>query len=308
MKNRKYGLAAILALALTFILGGCQKAATPERLLGEMAANMAKMESCTMDMKMDMNIGASIEGFDMDMGIVMDMDTEVITEPARVHGTGKVSMDVMGENMDMDMEMYSLQEDGKNLSYVKIYDSWIKQETEDMSATMEAYTFKDIQELSESLELAEETRTENGKECYVLSGNISGDAIKGMLDTVLSNMNSSGLDMDTDVFASTRLDYQLFIDKKDKYPVKMTMDLKDLMESAMNASQDEVAFTCSGCDFTYNFTAFNTVTSIELPDEARESATDMEGLADGLLDDGADLEGNDFSDISDGLLEDENDL
>ena len=308
MKNKKHGLAAILALALVFTLGGCQKAATPERLLGEMAAKMAKMESCTMDMDMDMKIAASIEGFDMDMDLGMDIDMEVTTEPARVHGNGKLSMDVMGQNVDMDMEMYSLQEDGKNLSYVKIYDTWLKQETEDMTATMEAYTFKDIQELSQSLELADETQTENDKECYVLSGNISGDAIKGMLDTVLSNMSSSGLDMDTDAFADTRLDYRLFIDKEDKYPVKMTMDLKDLMESAMNASQNEVNFTCGGCDFTYVFTGFNTVASIELPDEARESATDMEGLTDGLLDDGAAFEGEDFSDISSELSGDLDDL
>lgn len=296
MKNKKHGLLAAFALAL--VLSGCQKATTPERLLGEMAAHMAKMESCTMNMQMDMNIAASIEGFDMDMNMGMDMDMEATTEPARVHGSGKLSMDIMGQNMDMDMETYTLQEDGKNLSYVKIYDSWVKQETEDMTATMEAYTFKDIQELSQSLELAGETQTENDKECYVLSGNISGDAIKGMLDTVLSNMSSSGLDMDTDVFASTRLDYRLFIDKEGKYPVKMTMDLKDLMESAMNASQDEVDFTCGGCDFTYSFTGFNTVASIELPDEARDSATDMESFTDGLLDDGAAPEGDGDPDAS----------
>ncbi|HCT92590.1 MAG TPA: hypothetical protein DF613_14605 [Lachnospiraceae bacterium] len=282
MKNKKRGLTAALAFVLVFTMGGCQKATTPERLLGEMAAHMAKMDSYTMNMKMDMNIATSVEGFDMDMNMAMDMDTEITVEPARVHGNGKLSMDVMGQNIDMDMEMYSLQEDGKNLSYINIYDTWIKQETEDMTATMEAYTFKDIQELSQSLELAGETQTENNKECYVLSGNISGDAIKGMLDTVLSNMDSTGLDMDTDVFASTRLDYRLFIDKNDKYPVKMTMDLKDLMESAMNASQDEVDFTCDGCDLTYDFTAFNTVPSIELPDEARESATDIGELTDGL--------------------------
>lgn len=163
MKIKKHSLTASLALILIIALTGCQKEATPERLLGEMAAKTAKMKSCTMEMQMNMDLSGSVEGFDMDMSFAMDMDTEAITDPARVHGVGALSMDVMGQHMDLDMEMYSLQENGKNLSYVNVYDTWIKQETEDMTAAMEAYTFKDIQELSESLELAGETQTVNNK-------------------------------------------------------------------------------------------------------------------------------------------------
>ncbi len=306
MKIKKHSLTASLALILIIALTGCQKEATPERLLGEMAAKTANMKSCTMEMQMNMDLSGSVEGFDMDMSFAMGMDTEAITDPARVHGVGALSMDVMGQHMDLDMEMYALQENGKNLSYVNVYDTWIKQETEDMTAAMEAYTFKDIQELSESLELAGETQTANDKECYLLSGNISGDAIKGMLDTVLNNMNSSGLDIDTEAFANARVDYQLFIDRETKYPVKMTMDIRDLMESAMNASQDDVAFTCKSCDLNYSFTSFDTVESIELPDEAKNSATDMDGLTDGLLDEEEDF--SDFSDLSDNPLESSDDL
>lgn len=282
MKKKKYSLLAILSLLLVFVLGGCQKAATPEGLLEEMAEKTAKMDSCSINMLMDMKISASVEGLDMDMGLLMDMDTDITSDPVRMHGNGKFSVSMLGQDMDMDMEMYSLQEDGKNLSYVKIYDNWIKQEAQDMSSALEAYTFKDFRKMSQSLELDEKTQSENDKECYVLSGNISGSSIKGVLDTVLGSMDSSGIELDTNAFADTRLDYQLFIDKKDKYPVKMTMDMKNLMEAAMNASQDEVNFTCESCDFTYNFTAFNTVESIELPAEARDSATDMEDFTEGL--------------------------
>ena len=113
MKIKKHSLTASLALILIIALTGCQKEATPERLLGEMAAKTAKMKSCTMEMQMNMDLSGSVEGFDMDMSFAIQaLSAKYLVE----HGKEMTEMLVdVPEEIDKDVAVRKLRFLGKEI-------------------------------------------------------------------------------------------------------------------------------------------------------------------------------------------------
>ena len=284
MKKKLLRIGAMIAVMAGLVLGamGCGKEVTPQSLLDDMEEKIAKENNFSLNMLMECIMSGEIqEGTTMDLTMDIDLDMEVVSDPESMHGKGTISLGVLGMSQNMDMEMYMVQEDGDYVMYTgmtgatgDMLDSdvqgpeWTREvlEKEDITS---GYDVSGFSEFADAFELEEDLETVNDEDCYVLSGNVSGESLEGILEASMAAMDSAGEMFDSLDADDIELPIKLYLSKSTGLPVQMTMDMADLMTQAM---QSEADMTCSKCDYTMTYTGFGDVDDIEVPDDVKEAA------------------------------------
>lgn len=263
------GLIAVMSLT------ACGGKVTPESLLVKANTKSGKAKSADIGMLMDMEASIAASGMTMDMAVKVDMDMDMTVNPMMMHTTGSMSMDILGQNETADIEMYMEQDGDKAVVYTKVADDgWSKEETDDVFNMLSTFSIKDVATVAQSLELAEDTETINNIECYKLSGNIAGAEVQEMMGTMMDSMEGMDLVGDMDMSA-VEIPLEYYIAKKDNVPVKMTMDMNDVMKQALDTSMketvgtEEVTTEVSKCSMEINFNSYDSVDGIEIPAEVR---------------------------------------
>ncbi len=270
MKAKKY-CRLFLATALVFLLmwvSGCGKdKVTAKSLMEEVSANMEAVESASMNLKADITMGMKQSGISMNLEMKMDMDIESTMDPAAAYIKGNLSMNLMGINMEM--ESYNVVENGKAVSYSGMAGEWTRTEVPLEDGSQMAGIngmFSD----GTSFDLKKKTEKMDGREVYVLEGEISGR----YMEDVMEDMSGSMGDID---WSDMTMDVVLKIDAKTKMPVEAVMDCGDalsgLMEGAMAAagvgdaevSIDDFVMTCT-------YESFDDVDEIVVPESVKRAA------------------------------------
>lgn len=262
-KMSKRILTALLAMMMTAALSGCGKA-TPESLLADMAKKTSDITSSQMNMKVDIKAGGEVLGTAIDMSINMDMDVQSTIDPEVAYITGDMSMEAFGQSQDVSIESYALKEGEEYVSYVrqKGTEDWERSKTD--QAAMAGTDWTALKDVYESFELQKDTQKIGDQECYVLTGNLSGDLIKEIAGSAMSSMDSSGLFEGID-WSSAQIPMKLYIDKKTQYPAKMTMDLNSMIQAAMGTEME--GFTFDTCIMEISEISYNQIKEIEIPQE-----------------------------------------
>ncbi len=274
LKQCKRGMGVVLAILAVVQLTGC-KEVTKLTLLKKVAEQVSQAESYAMNMKMSLEAGGSVSGITVNIGMDMDLNMDINQEPQVIHTKGTLSMNALGQNQEIPLEMYSLEENGKTMVYTDSNGTWTKEEGEEFGKMTGTLGAEQYLSMAESVELEKETKDVAGQECYILTGSIKGDLLESAMGTMIETFEESGLLEDLN-FSKTQIPIQLYIEKKDFYPVRMTMDMKSIMEEAFEAAiaQGGVEFTCDTCTMEMEFSSFNQLENIELPEEVKvQSAT-----------------------------------
>lgn len=268
---------------LVLSLAGCGKV-TSETLLKSMSQNMSKEENYKMDMVMDLQAGGTVQGITLDIKMNMDMGMKVNTDPQVVFGEGAITLDMLGMNQEMNMQMYTTKDGDQTVSYSKLDEGeWQKEVSGDIEEMIKSYDFEALQNLAGNLELAEKTEDIDGVECYALKGNLDGEALETMIKSALSIMDNSTNLMGEADWSKMELPVEIYISKKEKKPVKMSMDMKSMMLESMKGSDTgevDVEFKCDKCTFDIKFASFGEVEKITVPEEVVNSAVEKEEAPD----------------------------
>lgn len=269
----------ILALSMA----GCGKV-TSETLLKSMSENMTKEENYKLDMVMDLQAGGTVQGITVDMKMNMDMGMKINANPQVIFGEGAITLDMLGMNQEMNMQMYTTKDGDQTVSYSKLDEGeWQKEVSGDIDEMIKSYDFEAVQELAGNLELAEKTEEVDGVECYALKGTLDGEALETMLKAALSIMDSSTNLMGEADWTKMDLPVEIYISKKDKKPVKMSLDMKSMMLESMKGAETgevDVDFKCDKCTFDLKFGSFGEVEKITVPDDVVNSAVEKEAAPD----------------------------
>lgn len=278
---KRYGkklLSAAIVMAMTVsMLNGCGKKATPENLLADMQKNTKKIESATANVKLDMNMGADSETISM----TMDMDMEMIVESTTSHMKGDIGIKFGSTDMSTEMEMYQVKEDDDIVTYMMIQDQWMKQKTEVPENMLDTEMYDSLQKMAKDFTLADKKVEVNGKKCFELTGKISGDALGSMLNEDMMDSMGMGEMLDEELIEKMEIPCTIDIYDDDILPAKMTLDMKDTLKSMYEDEEENIEI--SAYSITIEYKEFNNVDKIEVPDEAKDKAEDMDlGLDDSL--------------------------
>ena len=200
--------------------------------------------------------------------IMMDMD---------------MTMDMMGL-FDMDLKMYVVQDGSSYTMYTGMDNgdgtmSWSKDTLDDLGdiaqyngkASMDIY----LENGSNFKEIGAEDV--DGVSAVRYDGIISQDSLKSVMDTsgVLEQYESLGLEGMEDLLDEMGdLPVSIWLDPDSDLPVKYEMDMTQMMQNMMNkllAEEEETAdigFTVDKCVISMVCSDYNTVSNIEIPEEA----------------------------------------
>lgn len=210
-----------------------------------------------MDMKMSMNVSSQGVAMDMDMDMGMQGTIEYTAEPEIVHMKGTMDVSLLGLSMDMDM--YSQVEDDKATVYMCMMNEWMKSETGiDESSIQDMYA---IAEDGKDMTLAEETEKIGDREVYVLTSTITGEEFQEIMG-VMENMTEGVGDMD---WSNMQANVTMKIYKDTILPASVSIEMSD---SGEGIESEGVTVKFNNLSVVMNYVDFDSVDSIEIPEEA----------------------------------------
>lgn len=258
MRKKIVWLLVSVMLLSAVVFGGCgKKEVTAESLVKEANENMEKAKSYTGDMDMKMSMNVSSQGVAMDMDMGMQGTIEYTAEPEIVHMKGTMDVSLLGLSMDMDM--YSQVEDDKATVYMCMMNEWMKSETGiDESSIQDMYA---IAEDGKDMTLAEETEKIGDREVYVLTSTITGEEFQEIMG-VMENMTEGVGDMN---WSNMQANVTMKIYKDTILPASVSIEMSD---SGEGIESEGVTVKFNNLSVVMNYVDFDSVDSIEIPEEA----------------------------------------
>ncbi|MCR1919538.1 hypothetical protein NSA48_10880 [Frisingicoccus caecimuris] len=258
MRKKIVWLLVSVMILSAVVFGGCgKKEVTAESLVKEANENMEKAKSYTGDMDMKMSMNVSSQGVAMDMDMGMQGTIEYTAEPEIVHMKGTMDVSLLGLSMDMDM--YSQVEDDKATVYMCMMNEWMKSETGiDESSIQDMYA---IAEDGKDMTLAEETEKIGDREVYVLTSTITGEEFQEIMG-VMENMTEGVGDMN---WSNMQANVTMKIYKDTILPASVSIEMSD---SGEGIESEGVTVKFNNLSVVMNYVDFDSVDSIEIPEEA----------------------------------------
>ena len=206
------------------------------------------------------------------MGIGMELDVEATKKPEAAHIEGDISIDFSGSSMSTQMEAYSIKEDDTYVSYSMIEDEWSKEEMDESEIdVLSENMFGGFEDMADDFELSEDLTDVEGEECFELKGEIKGESLNGLFDEEM--MSSFGLDgvMDEDALEDVTIPCTVEVYKESILPARVNIDMKEVMESTMGETGEDVEVSDFYIEMTY--VEYDKVKEIKVPDEAKEAVS-----------------------------------
>ena len=274
MKQGKRIISVVIILTILLLcLSAC--GVTKEKLLVQVGKNMLAAKSYTMQTVMDVEMGGDVLGTKVAANIKVDMNTDVNTTPFVGHGKGGMSIEVMGQSQQVDMELYEEVVENELTVYAQVGTSdWQKQSTELEEDDFKMLGLGGLAKFNELFELEDETVTMNGEECYKIKGQIDGETLQEIVDLAIGNGGQanellSGIDWN-----GRQVPAEIYIGKKGKHLVKMSFDMIGVMDAALESTMGEFSglLKCEKCILEISLSNVNKVEQIVIPSDVKTNA------------------------------------
>lgn len=235
---------------------GCKKE-TPDSLLKAAIKKQAEAKSFEGAMDMDMTMGMAQSGVSMELDMNLQMDIQMIQDPAMYHLKGSMGMDFMGLNVDM--EMYGQEnKDGDTFTVYSMTDgSWQKYEEEQDEDVAEILANLDSIS-AEGLELEKDLVEVNGKKAYKMTGTMKGEELaeSGVLDA--AGEEAQNLD-----WSNVKAKVSIWIYKESKLPAAMQIQVKDSPQP-----EDGAVTYLKNLNLKMEYKGYDKIDEIKIPKEA----------------------------------------
>lgn len=259
---KKLKLLLLLTAMSGALLSGCankKEVSSAEDILTKVQEASTSYKSAEMGINMSISSGAAVESEseaeELSFSVELGGTSSVVLNPeiSKMEGTMKVNL--AGQENESDLLVYTKKEDdGQYTTYIQDATAgWYKMTAEvseyDYNAMMNYDALKD---LSSSLKVSKEEAEVKGVKCYELTGTLTGEDLK----TIYSNYENMGLAEGE--LKNYSVDLTLAVDKETYRPQLMTLSI--------NSTED--AATQMTCEISITFESYDSIDSIEIPDEA----------------------------------------
>lgn len=258
-----------LVLVLTVcvsMLGGCSRRLTPKKIMTSMAKNMKDITSFSNTVEADIKMEDVLHVTE----VAMDMTMEHTMKPKAGHAAGTANVNVRGIKLASSLEIYQVIEDEEYVTYSSIDGIWSREaskEEQTSGLTFDGSLFQRMGDTVESFRIAEETIQLDGRECYQMYGDVTGEDLMGLLGTEMLHAYGLVELPDEDAIAELTIPLTFDVYKEEMLPARIIVDMTDVM----NELYDEFNETMNVNDFTVElgFTEYNTVEEIVVPETVK---------------------------------------
>lgn len=242
MKKAKRILVFAILAAMLLSLCGCGMFRTH---VAKAAIKMSKLESLHADVEMQIGMGISVLGQDVNADATVTGGADIQRDPERVY----VNMNAEVAGFEQNMLLYAVGRDGGADVYSSADsgESWTKDsiENDDSSKSSKADGKSVFLLLSDSAASFKEYGKEkvNGSDAIRYNGKITSDELKQALelaDVKQSLEESLDVELDDDVFADLGdVPVSIWIDVKSGMIVRIEMDMSDVMQGLVPVLVDK---------------------------------------------------------------------
>lgn len=242
MKKTKRILVFAILAAMLLLLCGCGMFRTH---VAKAAIKMSKLESLHADVEMQIGMGISVLGQDVDADATVTGGADIQRDPERVY----VNMNAEVAGFEQNMLLYAVGRDGGADVYSSADsgESWTKDsiENDDSSKSSKADGKSVFLLLSDSAASFKEYGKEkvNGSDAIRYNGKITSDELKQALelaDVKQSLEESLDVELDDDVFEDLGdVPVSIWIDVKSGMIVRVEMDMSDVMQGLVPVLVDK---------------------------------------------------------------------
>lgn len=268
---------------------------TPLSLLKQMVKKLDSVDSFKAEMDMDLSGTVSIGGMQADLGLGSDLDMETVISAGTSHQKGILKISGLGLSYDAPMESYQQSEGTKMTTYSSANGGkWVKSVVDSSQAEESAADSQNVDvDLDSKLivgmiqkivsgeiqtVLAEETETVCDKEAYRIDISVAGDLLEDLAKLIAQAMGEKvQIPNDLDL-SSTKAVLVLHIYKDSKLPAALRIDCTELGNALLFNALKEQGIEGQADRFVFEIRVpeYNTIDSIEIPQEVISSAVDSE--------------------------------
>ena len=283
MKISKKILAFGLTLSMIFAITGCSQKTTVESLVQNADTIMQDAKSIDANMQIAMDMSMAYDSMSMEMGVNMDVDIKAHKESDSAYMISDVDISIFGTNQKAEIESYCVKDGDKYTTYSKEEESntWTYEESTELDYQSNLNIYKYIKDNIKDFTLLKDTVIVNDKDAYEITGKLSGEALKDIMNSV--NTEDGLLEGSEDLnYKDMNIDITCYFDKETKNPISIEMDCTEGISKAINSSDDEkdsqdnmlgegsIEVKEFSIKLTYN--SFDSVDEIEVPKEIKDNA------------------------------------
>ncbi|WP_454193366.1 DUF6612 family protein [Paenibacillus sp. Marseille-Q7038] len=244
-----------------------QQTPTAEELLTRITEASKGIKSYSMDSKVEQNLTVTMEGQEQKQDVNMDMKTDLVLNPVAAYQEIKTSMP--GQEGTQEIKQY-ITEDGV---YTQMGDAWMSLPEEATAPLLEqmknqSNAGSQFEQLSS---IANDLAVEEEGDVYWLKANLSGDKVKELATTMLSQSGATDPQMAAMMQQMNikSMDISYSVDKETYYP-------KDLVYSMnMDMDMDGQALAII-MKMDSSLRDYNKTESIKVPQDVIDSAVEQQ--------------------------------
>lgn len=207
--------------------------------------------------------------------VTMDMEMENTMEPKAGHAKGTAEVSMRGVNLDSQMEIYQVEENGSQVTYSGMDGAWLKEITDGQSGgiALGKNLFAEMEDSADEFLLADETIELDGKSCYEMYGDVTGKELMSVLGSQM--VHGFGLVELPDDSVVARLKIPVIFDvyEEELLPARIRVDMTDVLNDLYDSLEESADVTHYVIQLS--FTEYNTVEKIQVPEEIRAIAVQM---------------------------------
>lgn len=250
------------------ILAGCSGKMTPKKMMNQMEDNLAEVTSFSNQVEMDIKIEEVVHY----TKVTMDMTMENTMKPKAGHARGTAAVTMGGVNLNSELEIYQVEEDGSQVTYSGMDGAWIRERTEESAGgiALDKNLFSNMGDSINEFQLAKEAVDVNEKPCYEMYGNVSGKELMGVLGSQM--IHGFGLVELPDDSAVAKLEIPVIFDvyQEDMLPARMIVDMTEVLNDLYDNLGESADVTHYVIELS--FTEYNSVDQIAVPQEIKNAA------------------------------------
>lgn len=248
------------------IIASCSKQLTPTKLMETVSENMSGITSFANSVRLDIEL----EDVLYTTAVSMDIDMESTMDPKAGHAKGTAHLKMRGAELESVLEIYQLTEHGRRATYSSLDGNWSKEvleNTKGSSITLDNSLFSEMADSVDNFRIAEGTVDVDGKECYQMYGDVTGENLKGLLGSEMLNAYGLVKLPEEDAISELMIPITFNVYKEEMLPARIVVD----MSNVMNSLYDEYDKTTNVNSYSIklDFGKYGEVGPITVPENVR---------------------------------------
>jgi len=273
MKKMIPAALCMVSLAAASLTGCSLNSETAQNLADEVTANTSAMHSASVNIDMNMDLDYESAGISIPLSYNAQMSGNISRDPSAAHLTGTITASSDIGSSKNEEEIYSLTDSGTKTIYTGSDGNWYQTVQEISGSKLDLISDSGLCQLIADADLhgvlEEDSRTVDGRECYVIDTAISGDTLRDVMEEYLTRQDLYLDDVD---WSDVSADAAICIYKDTKLPARISLDSDFSNPFSIGSSDSTAVAHLKAFNIEYTFSDYGTAETVSIPQNIIDTA------------------------------------